>query len=117
MDLSTLVIRLLKGVLYREGDERLWDVLLSLQDPAATYPTMTGACETAKRLYFTRLFGHDLPYIEKAGARYAVVLNQVQPSDHTYVDELIEVVLQTRVGDANLDSVADGSDFNIWNSN
>ena len=43
------------------------EVLLSLQDPAAAYPAMTGACETGQRLYFTRLFGHDLPYIEKAG--------------------------------------------------
>jgi sugar lactone lactonase YvrE len=42
------------------------EVLLSLQDPTAAYPTMTGACETGQRLYFTRLFGHDLPYIEKA---------------------------------------------------
>jgi sugar lactone lactonase YvrE len=42
------------------------EVLLSLQDPAAAYPTMTGACETRERLYLTRLFGHDLPYIDKA---------------------------------------------------
>lgn len=41
------------------------DVLSSLQDPAARYPAMTGACETTERLYLTRLFGHDLPYIEK----------------------------------------------------
>ena len=30
-DLSTLAITLLKGVLYREEDERLWNVLLGLQ--------------------------------------------------------------------------------------
>lgn len=42
------------------------DVLLSLQDPSATYPAVTGACETGQRLYLTRLFGHDLPYIDKA---------------------------------------------------
>lgn len=42
------------------------DVLTSLQDPAATYPAMTGVCETKQRLYLTRLFGHELPYVEKA---------------------------------------------------
>lgn len=31
VDLSTLAITLLKGVLYREEDERLWNVLLGLQ--------------------------------------------------------------------------------------
>jgi sugar lactone lactonase YvrE len=40
------------------------EVLSSLQDPAASYPAMTGACEIGQRLYLTRLFGHDLPYIE-----------------------------------------------------
>jgi hypothetical protein len=25
---------------------------------------MTGACETGQRLYQTRLFGHELPYID-----------------------------------------------------
>jgi sugar lactone lactonase YvrE len=39
-------------------------VLVSLQDPAARYPAMTGACETGQRLYLTRLFGHELPYID-----------------------------------------------------
>jgi hypothetical protein len=42
------------------------DMLMSLQDPAARYPAMTGVCETGERLYITRLFGHDLPYIDKA---------------------------------------------------
>jgi len=42
------------------------EVLSSLQDPAASYPTMTGVCETADRLYLTRLFGHELPYVDKA---------------------------------------------------
>lgn len=42
------------------------EVLLSLQDPAAAYPAMTGGCETGQRLYLTRLFGHELPYIGKA---------------------------------------------------
>ncbi len=42
------------------------EVLASLQDPAARYPAMTGVCETADRLYLTRLFGHELPYVDKA---------------------------------------------------
>jgi hypothetical protein len=42
------------------------DVLMSLQDPAAPYPAMTGVCETEQRLYFTRLFGQALPYIDNA---------------------------------------------------
>ena len=41
-------------------------VLVSLQDPAARHPAMTGACETGRRLYLTRLFGHELPYVEAA---------------------------------------------------
>lgn len=36
-DLSTLVITLLKGVIYREGDERLWGVLLNLQTRVRDY--------------------------------------------------------------------------------
>ena len=42
------------------------DVLASLQDTAARYPSMTGVCETGQRLYLTRLFGHELPYVDKA---------------------------------------------------
>jgi len=41
------------------------NVLASLQDPAATYASMTGVCETRDLLYLTRLFGHELPYIDK----------------------------------------------------
>lgn len=41
-DLSTLVIRLLKGVLYREGDERLWDLLLNLQARVRDYVSVLG---------------------------------------------------------------------------
>lgn len=44
-------------------------VLASLQDPAARYPAMTGACETGQRLYLTRLFGHELPYVDAAAVR------------------------------------------------
>jgi hypothetical protein len=36
-DLSTLVVGLLKGVIYREGDERLWGSLLNLQARVRDY--------------------------------------------------------------------------------
>lgn len=36
-DLSSLVITLLKGVIYREGDERLWGALLELQARVREY--------------------------------------------------------------------------------
>ncbi len=36
-DLSVLVINLLKGVIYRDGDERLWGALLSLQARVRDY--------------------------------------------------------------------------------
>lgn len=36
-DLSTLAITLLKGVIYREGDERLWGALLDLQARVRDY--------------------------------------------------------------------------------
>lgn len=36
-DLSTLAITLLKGVIYREGDERLWAALLNLQARVRDY--------------------------------------------------------------------------------
>ena len=39
-------------------------VLRSLQDPAARYPAMTGACEAGQRVYLTRLFGRELPYVD-----------------------------------------------------
>ena len=42
------------------------NVQMSLQDPGARYPAMTGVCETGQRLYLTRLFGHELPYLGKA---------------------------------------------------
>ena len=42
------------------------NVQMSLQDPGARFPAMTGVCETGQRLYLTRLFGHELPYVEKA---------------------------------------------------
>jgi len=42
------------------------NVQMSLQDPGARFPAMTGVCETGQRLYLTRLFGHELPYLGKA---------------------------------------------------
>lgn len=39
-ELSTLAITLLKGVLYREGDERLWSALLQLQARVRDYVTV-----------------------------------------------------------------------------
>ena len=41
-DLSTLVITLLKGVLHREGDERLWGSLLNLQPRVRDYVGVLG---------------------------------------------------------------------------
>ena len=41
-DLSTLAITLLKGVIYREGDGRLWDALLALQVRLREYMAVLG---------------------------------------------------------------------------
>lgn len=41
-DLSTLAIMLLKGVVYREADERLWGALLSLQARVRDYVSVLG---------------------------------------------------------------------------
>jgi hypothetical protein len=41
-ELSTLVIGLLKGVIYREGDERLWGTLLNLQARVRDYVSVLG---------------------------------------------------------------------------
>lgn len=41
-DLSTLVITLLKGVIYRAGDERLWGTLLNLQARVRDYVSVLG---------------------------------------------------------------------------
>lgn len=40
-------------------------VLMNLHDPAAHFPTLTGALETRDSLYLTTLFGHRLPRIKK----------------------------------------------------
>lgn len=41
-DLSVLLINLLKGVLYRDGDERQWAVLLNLQARVRDYAAVLG---------------------------------------------------------------------------
>jgi len=41
-DLSALAVALLKGVLYREGDERLWSSLLNLQARVRDYVAVLG---------------------------------------------------------------------------
>ena len=41
-DLSTLAITLLRGVIYREGDGRLWDALLALQVRLREYMAVLG---------------------------------------------------------------------------
>ena len=41
-DLSTLAITLLKGVIYREGDERLWGAVLDLQARVRDYVSVLG---------------------------------------------------------------------------
>src|SRR5438445_13170038 len=41
-DLSVQLITLLKGVIYREGDERLWGALLNLQARVRDYMAVLG---------------------------------------------------------------------------
>lgn len=41
------------------------DVLMNLQDHAATYPMMTGVLETRTMLFLTTLIGNKLPYVVK----------------------------------------------------
>ena len=41
-DLSALAITLLKGVIYRDGDERLWSSLLNLQARVRDYVAVLG---------------------------------------------------------------------------
>jgi sugar lactone lactonase YvrE len=40
-------------------------VLMNLQDPAARYPSLTGVYETSDSLFMTRLFGNELPVLDK----------------------------------------------------
>ena len=63
-DLSTLAITLLKGVIYREGDERLWGGLLNLQ---------------ARVRDFVAVLGLDLVLDEAEG--YAFLKSRPEPAD------------------------------------
>ena len=63
-DLSTLAITLLKGVIYREGDERLWGSLLNLQ---------------ARLRDFVVVLGLDLVLDEAEG--YAFLKSRPEPAD------------------------------------
>ena len=42
------------------------EVLMNLRDPAAKFPSLTGVYETRSSLYLTRLFGSELPVLDKA---------------------------------------------------
>jgi sugar lactone lactonase YvrE len=41
------------------------EVLINLRDPAARFPSLTGVYETRNSLYLTRLFGNELPVLNK----------------------------------------------------
>jgi sugar lactone lactonase YvrE len=41
------------------------EVLMNLRDPAARYPSRTGVYETGNSLYLARLFGSELPVVDK----------------------------------------------------
>lgn len=41
------------------------EVLMNLRDPAAKFPSLTGVYETRSSLYLTRLFGNELPVLDK----------------------------------------------------
>ncbi|MGH8664382.1 MAG: DUF4194 domain-containing protein, partial [Burkholderiales bacterium] len=41
-DLSALAVTLLKGVMYREGDEKLWSALIDLQARVRDYVAVLG---------------------------------------------------------------------------
>lgn len=40
-------------------------VLMNLRDPSARYPSLTGVYETSNSLFMTRLFGNELPVLDK----------------------------------------------------
>jgi hypothetical protein len=63
-DLSTLAVTLLKGVIYREGDEALWGALLNLQARVRDYVAVVGL---------------DLVLDEAEG--YAFLKSRAQPAD------------------------------------
>lgn len=69
-DLSILAITLLKGVIYREGDERLWGSLLSLQARVRDYVSVLGlelALDEAEGYAFLK--NRPDPVDDSSGAR------------------------------------------------
>jgi hypothetical protein len=69
-DLSTLVITLLKGVVHREGDERLWGSLLNLQPRVRDYVGVLGLdlmLDDAEGYAFLK--GRPEPADDEAGSR------------------------------------------------
>jgi hypothetical protein len=74
-DLSTLAIGLLKGVIYREGDEGLWGSLLNLQTRVRDY---------------TAVLGLDLIVDEAEG--YAFLKSRSEPTDDQAVPRLPRLV-------------------------
>ena len=40
-------------------------ILMNMHDPSARFTTLTGVVETDRALYFTTLFGHELPKLDK----------------------------------------------------
>jgi len=73
-DLSTLAITLLKGVIYREGDERLWAALLNLQARVRDYMAVIGL---------------DLVLDEAEGYAF---LRSKSEDDETEADKLLRLV-------------------------
>jgi sugar lactone lactonase YvrE len=41
------------------------EVLMNLRDPVAKFPSLTGVYETRSSLFLTRLFGNELPVLDK----------------------------------------------------
>ena len=78
LDLSTLAITLLKGVIYREGDERLWSALLSLQVRLRDYMSILGL---------------DLMVDEAEG--YAFLKSRPEPAGNEGVAELPRLVARS----------------------
>ncbi|KZC19015.1 MULTISPECIES: DUF4194 domain-containing protein [Rhodanobacter] len=76
-DLSTLAITLLKGVVYREGDERLWGSLLNLQVRVRDY---------------VGVLGLDLVLDEAEG--YAFLKSRPAPADEDASPQLPRLVVR-----------------------
>ncbi len=74
-DLSTLLITLLRGVIYREGDERLWGALLNLQ---------------ARVRDFVSVLGLELALDEAEG--YAFLKSRPEPTDDQAAPKLPRLV-------------------------